>query len=81
MIYDIVGEYNNTYHETIKMKLVDVGDDSFAEYNEKFNEHYHVRISKFKMDLLKGMHLIGVKYLLLLKKLKILCLGHMQLVI
>ena len=30
---DIVDEYNNTYHKTIKMKPVDVGDDSFAEYN------------------------------------------------
>ena len=23
---DIMGEYNNTYHRTIKMKPVDVGD-------------------------------------------------------
>ena len=30
---DIVDEYNNTYHKTIKIKPVDVGDDSFAEYN------------------------------------------------
>ena len=35
---DIVDEYNNTYHTTIKMKPVDVGDDSFAEYNEESNE-------------------------------------------
>ena len=35
---DIVDEYNNTYHKTIKMKPADVGDDSFAEYNEEFNE-------------------------------------------
>ena len=35
---DIVDAYNNTYHKTIKMKPVDVGDDSFAEYNEKSNE-------------------------------------------
>ena len=28
---DIVDEYNNTYHKTIKMKPVDVEDDSFAE--------------------------------------------------
>ena len=34
----IVDEYNNTYHKTIKMKPVDVGDDSFAEYNEESNE-------------------------------------------
>ena len=35
---NIVDEYNNTYHRTIKMKPIDVGDDSFAEYNEKSNE-------------------------------------------
>ena len=52
---DIVDEYNNTYHKTIKMKSVDVGNDSFAEYNEESNEKDpkfkvgdHVRISKFK---------------------------------
>ena len=52
---DIVDEYNNTYHETIKMKPVDVGDDSFAEYYDesdekdpKFKVGDHVRISKFK---------------------------------
>ena len=28
---DIVDEYNNTCHKTIKMKPVDIGDDSFAE--------------------------------------------------
>ena len=56
---DIVDQYNNTYHETIKMKPIDIGDDSFAEYNGiAFNEESnekdpkskvddHVRISKF----------------------------------
>ena len=38
VLNDIVDEYNNTYHKTIKMKPIDVGDDSFAEYNEEFNE-------------------------------------------
>ena len=57
---DIVDEYKNTYHKTIKMKPVDVGEDSFAEYNGivfneesnekdlKFKRDDHVRISKFK---------------------------------
>ena len=27
---NIVNEYNNTYHRTIKMKPIDVGDDSFT---------------------------------------------------
>ena len=35
---DIVNEYNNTYHKTIKMKPIDVKNDSFAEYNEESNE-------------------------------------------
>ena len=26
---DIVNEYNNTYHRTIKMKLVDVKDNTY----------------------------------------------------
>ena len=52
---DIVEKYNNTYHKNIKMKPIDVGDNSFAEYNEESNEQDprfkigdHVRISKFK---------------------------------
>ena len=63
---DIVDEYNNKYHKTIKMKPVDIGDDSFAEYNgiafnEKSNEKDpkfkvgdHVRILKFKNVFAKG---------------------------
>ena len=52
---DIVDEYNNTYHKTIKMKPIDVKGDCFAEYNEEFNEKDpkskigdHVRIAKNK---------------------------------
>ena len=32
---DIVDKYNKTYHKTIKMKPINVKDDSFAEYNEE----------------------------------------------
>ena len=52
---DIVDEYNNTYHRTIKMNPIDVKNDSFAEYNEESNEENpkfkvgdHVKISKYK---------------------------------
>ena len=58
---DIVDEYNNTYHKSIKMKPIDVTSDSFAEYNEESNEKDakfkvgdHVRISKFKNVFAKG---------------------------
>ena len=61
VLNNIVDEYNNTYHRTIKMKPIDVGDDSFAEYNEESNEKDpkfkvgdHVRISKYKNIFAKG---------------------------
>ena len=38
VLNDIVDEYNNTYHKTIKMKPVDAKSDSFAEYNDESNE-------------------------------------------
>ena len=44
VLNDIVDQYNNTYHKTIKMKPIDVKSDSFAEYNEESNE----KDSKFK---------------------------------
>ena len=58
---DIVDKYNNTVHKTIKMKPIDVTDDSYAEYNEDFNKKDpkfkvgdHVRISKYKNIFAKG---------------------------
>ena len=52
---DIVNKYNNTVHRTIKMKPIDVTNDSYAEYNKdfdkkdpKFKVGDHVRISKYK---------------------------------
>ena len=58
---DIVNKYNNTVHRTIKMKPIDVTDDSYAEYNKDFNKKDpkfkvggNVRISKYKNILAKG---------------------------
>ena len=74
---DIVDEYNNTYHKIIKMKPVDVGDDSFAEYNEKSNKKDskfkigdHVRISKFKNIFAKGYTPNWSEEIFVVKKLK-----------
>ena len=36
--FDIVSKYNDTVHRTIKMKPIDVTDDSYAEYNEDSNK-------------------------------------------
>ena len=58
---DIVNEYNNTYHRTIKMKPIEVKDntyiDSIKEVNDKdpkFKVGHHVRISKYKNIFAKG---------------------------
>ena len=49
---DIVNEYNNTYHRTIKMKPVDVEDNTCIDFEKdvidkdpKFKIGDHVRIS------------------------------------
>ena len=58
---DIVNEYNNTYHRTIKMKPINVKDNTYVnigkEVNDKdpkFNVGNHVRISKYKNIFAKG---------------------------
>ena len=74
---DIVDEYNNTYHKTIKMKPIDVGDNYFAEYNEESNEKDpkfkvgdHVRISKFKNAFAKGYTPNWSEDIFIVKKIK-----------
>ena len=58
---DVVNEYNNTKHKTIKMKPKDVKNDNkrvyIDEHNEKsarYNVGDRVRISKFKNTFAKG---------------------------
>ena len=58
---DIVNNFNNTVHRTIKMKPIDVTSDSYAEYNEdsnkrnyKFKAGDHARISKYKNIFARG---------------------------
>ena len=65
---DIVNEFNNTYHRAIKMKSVDVNDNTYIDFEKevnnkdpKFKIGDHVRISKYKIFLLKNTHQIGLK--------------------
>ena len=58
---NIVNEYNNKYHRAIKMKPVDITDntyiDSIKKVNDKdpnFKAGDHVRISKHKNIFAKG---------------------------
>ena len=63
---DIVHKYNKIVHRSIKMKPINATSDSYAEYNEdsskkdpKFKAGDHVRISKYKKNLLKDTLKIG----------------------
>ena len=58
---DIVNEYINTYHRTIKMKPVDVKDNACIDFEKEVNDKDpkfkvgdHVRISKYKSICAKG---------------------------
>ena len=82
---DIVNKYNNTYHSTIKIKPVTVNvksntyiDSSIKINNEdpKFNICDNVRISKHKNIFAKGCIPNWSVEVFVIKKLKILCRGH-----
>ena len=58
---DMVNNYNNTYHRTIKMKSVDANPRIYIDFNKennkerpKFKVGDHVRISKCKSVFAKG---------------------------
>ena len=58
---DIVNEYNNTCHRTIKMKPVDVKDNTYIDFKKEVNDKDpkftvgdYVRISKYKKIFTKG---------------------------
>ena len=58
---DIVKNYNNSIHSSIKMKPKDVNDSVLTEYSEepnkkdpKFKIGHHVRISKYENIFSKG---------------------------
>ena len=52
---DIVDKYNNTYHKTIKMKLIDIMSNTYLNFEEesddqdpKFKVGDHARILNYK---------------------------------
>ena len=58
---DMVSEYNNTYDRTIKMKAVDVKDNTYIDFKKEVNDKVpkfkvddHVRISNYKNVFAKG---------------------------
>ena len=58
---DIVNEYNNTYHRTIRVKPVDVEDNTYIDFEKEVNDKDpkfkvgdYVKISKYKNVFAKG---------------------------
>ena len=74
---DIVDEYNNTYHTTIKMKPIDVKDNTHINTSKeinnkdpKFKVGGHVRISKYKNIFVKGYMPNWSEEVFIIKKVK-----------
>ena len=74
---DIVKKYNNTYHTSIKMKPVDVKDNTYIGFkkevndkNPKFKVGDHVRISKYKNIFAKGYMPNWSEEIFIIKKIK-----------
>ena len=85
---DIVEEYNNTCHTTIKMKPIDVKDNTYINTDKeinnkdpKFKVGDRVRISKYKNIFAKGYMPNWSEEVFVIKKLKILFRGLMLLMI
>ena len=74
---DIVDEYNNTYHTTIKMKPIDVKDNTYINTDKETNDKDpkfkigdRVRISKYKNIFAKGYTPNWSEEVLVIKKVK-----------
>ena len=74
---DIVDEYNNTYHTTIKMKPIDVKDNTYINTSKeinnkdpKFKVGNRVRISKYKHIFAKEYIPNGSEEVFVIKKVK-----------
>ena len=86
---DIADEYNNTYHKTIKMKPVDLKENTYIDtidlYSEKevndkvpkFKVGDYVRFSKYKNIFAKGYTPNWSEEVFAISKLKIHFHGHM----
>ena len=75
---DIVDQYNNTYHSTIKMKPVDVNSNTYIDSGKEiinnkdpnFKVGDNVRITKYKNIFAKGYNPNWSEEVFLIKKIK-----------
>ena len=85
---DIVKEYNNKYHTSIKMKLVVVKDNTYIDVKKEINDKDpkfkvgdYVRISKYKNTFAKGYTPNWSEEIFVINRIKIQYHGHMLLMI
>ena len=74
---DIVKECNNKYHTSIKMKSIDVKDNTYVDFKKEINNKDHkfkvgdyIRISKYKNIFAKGNMSNCSEELFLIEKVK-----------
>ena len=74
---DIVNEYNNTKHRTIKMKPIDVKDNTYIDIGKEVNDNDpkfkvgdHIRKSKYKNIFAKGYTPNWSEEIFVIKKIK-----------
>ena len=74
---DTVRKYNNTYHRSIKMKPVDVKDNTYIDFKKevnnkdpKFKVGDNVKISKYKIIFAKGCVLNWSEEIFIIKRIK-----------
>ena len=74
---EIVKKYNNTYHISIKMKPVDVKDNTYIDFKKEVNDKNHkfkvgnqVRISKYKNIFARGYIPNWSEEIFIIKKIK-----------
>ena len=82
-LVEIVHKYNNKYHKRIKMKPVDVKDNTYTDFGKEVNDKDskfqvgdHVRISKYKNIFTKGYSPDWSEEVFIIKKLKVLFHEH-----
>ena len=73
----VVDEYNNPYHRTVKMKPVDVKDNTYIDFKKEVNDKDlkfkigdHVRISKYKFFFAKACTPNWSEEVFIIKKVK-----------
>ena len=81
---DLVNEYNNTYHKTIKIKPIDLKSSAHIDFNVENNDKgltfefgNFVRIWKYKNIFAKGYTQNCSEGVFLIKKVKLLRSGRM----